>query len=166
MNDLKFNWIGEGMHYGQDTHFFCLRAFNIDLVYSINKRTKMSDGEESFLINRETQKSIGSINKNRTVDETINSVFLIKTDDAFHKKFKHSYYLLKFVTESNVITIGKYVDNINASNSFYLICGTDFINLLAEAKKIESADDIRETAFKPLMCIFDRNEMTKELLRD
>lgn len=165
MNDLKFNWLGQGMHYGQNVSFFCLTAFNIDLVYSISKKTKMSDEEESFIINRETQKTIGSINKNRIVDETINNVLLIKTDEAFHKKFKHSYYLLKFVTENNVVTIGRYSDNISNS-SFYLICGTDFINLLAEAKKIELADDIRDTVFKPLMCVFDRNEMTKELLRD
>jgi|SRR5208337_452764 len=166
MNDLKFNWLGQGMHYGQDTYFFCLTAFNIDLVYSINKKTKMSDGEESFIINRVTQKSIGNVNKNRTVDETINNVFLIKTDEEFHKKFKHSYYLLKFITENNVITIGKYSDNVVPNASFYLICSTDYINLLADTKKVECADDIRETAFRPLMCVFDRNEMTKELLRD
>ena len=168
MNNLKFNWLGQGMHFGVQTKFFSLNAHGIDLIFSIHKNPSFLEGEPMFIINREPKKNIGTINKERVVNELINEVYLVITDTDFRKRTKHSYYLLKFVTESSVMSIGGYSDSpyqMTPDNS-YLVCTVDFINLIAKMTKVESMDPLLETGFKPLICLFDKNELTKELLRD
>jgi hypothetical protein len=160
--DLKFNWIGQGFSFGQQMKFFCISAHALDLVFSIRRD---SEGH-GFVITRET-KNIKTINRLVKIEEDVKNIFLIVTDEAFEKKFKRAYYILKFETENYVATVGTYTDNVGygVANT-YVLCTTDFINLLAATVKVETADQLRLTDFGSLMCIIDKNEMTKELLRE
>lgn len=161
---LKFNWIGDGFAFGSKVKFFSVSAHGLELVFSIFKQ---SDGECPFAVRRES-KNTKTVNKERMIDEDVKNIYLIRTDSAFRKKFRHSYYVLKFETENFVVNIGAYADSMEAMtpNNSYLLCTTDFINLLAEYQKIETAEQLAESSFSPLMCLIDKNEMTKELLRE
>jgi hypothetical protein len=164
MNNIKLNWLGEGFTFGKKTKFFCINAHGLDLVFSIYKSSGV-DG--AFGIHRES-KNTKTINKERIIDEEVKSMLLIKTDDEFRNKFKHSYYILKLETDNYVANLGAYCDTRNpmSVDNIYLLCTTDFVNLLAEGKKVELAEDLRDSNFESLMCLIDENEMTKELLRD
>jgi hypothetical protein len=168
VNDLKFNWIGTGMHYGANTKFFSLNAYGIDLVFSIHKNPTFSEGDCTFLIHREPKKDLGTINKERVVNETITDVFLIITDSEFRKKTRHSYYIVKFITESAVITVGAYSDSPYemTPDTCYLLCTDDFINFIANLNRVSDKEPLLDTGFRSLLCVFDKNELTKELLRD
>jgi hypothetical protein len=162
--DLKFNWLGDGFSFGQKVKFFSVSAHGLELMFSIYKH---ATEEGVFSIKRET-KSLKTINKNFTIDEDVKNIYLIKTDVDFRKKMKHSYHIIKFETESHIVNIGAYSDSLDemTPNNSYLLCTSDFINLLAPTEKIEDIEQIRDTCFNPLMCLLDKNEMTKELLRE
>lgn len=162
---MTFDWIGEGFTYGQKVSFFQITSEDVALVFCIYKTTSFSD--EPFVIER-ISKNIKSININHEIEEEVKGVYMIQTDDVFRKKFKRSYYLVKFVTESDVITIGAYTDNDKRMkpDNLYLLCERDFVNILAETKIIESVEEIADTAFDPLKPIFNRKELAKELLRE
>ena len=162
---MIFDWIGEGFTYGQKVSFFQITSEDVPLVFCIYKTTSFSD--EPFVIER-ISKNIKSINIQHEIEEKVDAVFIIKTDDDFRKKFKRSYYLLKLVTESEVITIGAYTDNEKRMkpDNLYLLCEKDFINILARADLVESVDQISTTAFDPLKPIFNKKELAKELLRE
>lgn len=162
---MIFDWIGEGFTYGQKVSFFQITSEDVPLVFCIYKTTSFSD--EPFVVER-ISKNIKSINVNHEIEEEIKNVYLIKTEDDFRKKFKRSYYILKFETESNIITIGAYTDNEKRMkpDNLYLLCEKDFINILARADLVESVDQISTTAFDPLKPIFNKKELAKELLRE
>jgi hypothetical protein len=161
---LRFNWTGDGFAFGAKVKFFSINAHGLELVFSIFKQ---SGAECPFAIKREA-KNIKTVNKERVVEEDIKNIYIIRTDAAFRKRFKHSYYVLKFETENFVINVGAYADSMDAMtpNNSYLLCTTDFVNLLAEYQKVETAEQLAESSFSPLMCLIDKNEMTKELLRE
>jgi len=162
--DLKFNWLGDGFSFGQKVKFFSISAHGLELVFSIFKHAT-EDGV--FSIRRET-KNIKTINKSTTVEEDVKNIYLIKTDNDFRKKTKHSYHIIKFETENYIVNIGAYSDSQNemTPNNSYLLCTSEFINLLAPTEKIEDIEQIRNTCFNPMMCLLDKNEMTKELLKE
>jgi len=160
-----FDWIGEGFSFGQRVKFFQITYEDVLLVFCIYKTTLFSD--EPFVIERIT-KNIKSINIQHEIEEEIKDIHLIKTDDNFRKKFKRSYYLLKFITENDVITIGAYTDNQKKMmpDNLYLLCERDFINVLAKTDIIKSIDQIAMTAFDPLKSTLNKKELAKELLRE
>ena len=160
-----FDWIGEGFSYGQKVNFFQITTEEVPLVFCIYKTTSFSD--EPFVIER-VSKNIKSINIQNEIEEEIKAVYLIKTDNDFRKKFRRSYYLLKFITELEVVTIGAYTDNEKrmTPDNLYLLCEKDFINILAKAEKVESISQLAITAFDPLKSIFDKKELAKDLLRE
>ena len=162
---MIFDWIGEGFTYGQKVSFFQITSEDVPLVFCIYKTTSFSD--EPFVLER-ISKNIKSINIKHEIEEEVKNVYLIKTDDVFRKKFKRSYYVVKFETESNVITVGAYTDNHMRMkpDNLYLLCEVDFINILARADLVESVDQISTTAFDPLKPIFNKKELAKELLRE
>jgi hypothetical protein len=66
-----------------------------------------------------------------------------------------------------VFTIGIYNDNgkkPTVDNS-YLLCTTDFVNVLARAEKITGSKQIENTPFAALGSLFNKNELTKKLLK-
>ena len=165
MLEATFNWIGEGFNYGQKMKFFCISKEGVQLTYAVYKTTSVSD--MLFKIER-ARKNTSTIKIDREIEEPIKAVFLVKTDDDFRKKFKRSYDILKLATESRVITIGAYTDNEKrmSTDNLYLICDIDFINLLADATKIESIEQIIGSPFEPLKVLFDKKELALELLKD
>jgi hypothetical protein len=162
---MIFDWIGESFLFGQKASFFQITYENVSLVYSIYKTTKLSD--YPFKIER-VSKNIKNVNVQHEIEEKISDVYLIHTDDHFRKKFKRSYSILKFVVGSDVVTIGGYTDNEKrmSSDNVYVICGKDFINILAKAEKIENASQLDNTPFEDIKPIFDKKELAKELLRE
>ena len=162
---MTFDWIGEGFTYGQKVNFFQITSEDVPLVFCVYKTTSFSD--EPFTLER-ISKNIKSINIQHEIEEDIKNVHIIKTDDAFRKKFKRSYYLVKFETEENIITVGAYTDNDKrmTPDNLYLLCERDFINILAPSKIIESVEQVSHTAFDPLKPIFNKKELAKELLRE
>ena len=160
-----FDWRGEGFTYGQKVSFFQITYEDVPLVFCIYKTTSFSD--EPFVIER-IKKNIKSININDEIEEEIKNIYLIKTDDDFRKEFKRSCYILKFVTETEVVTIGAYTDNQKkmTPDNLYLLCERDFINVLAKGELVESVEQIEMTAFDPLKPIFNKKELAKELLRE
>lgn len=167
---MKLKWIGSGFSYGAMRDFVMFEAHNVELLFSIHKETELDDdepGKDYFSVDRVEHKFAKTITATREIEEEVRSVYLIKTDDEFRKSFQHSYYIMKFAVESTTLTIGAYTDTRNtptAENS-YLLCTTDFINLLAKGEKIEKAEQIKNTSFEKLMCLFDKKELAKELLR-
>lgn len=159
-----FDWIGEGFNYGKKINFFSITTEDVQLIFCIYKTTTFSD--EPFVIERAT-KNINSINIQNEIEEEIKNIYIVKTDDFFRKKFKRSYYLLKFETESRIITVGAYTDNRMAitPDNMYLVCEGSYINILAETEVVESAEQLDGTAFGPLKAIFNKKELAKELLK-
>ena len=166
MNHLIFKWYGEGFNYGQKVKYLCLEANQVELIFAIHKSTSLSD--EPFIIER-TNKNANTIVIHHEADVIVDDVHLIKTDDDFRKKFKHSYYILKFVTRSDnhVITIGVYSDSDKKlnSNNCYLLCTQDFINLLASSVIVREPEQLVGTTFEPLKCLFSKKELAIELLK-
>lgn len=160
-----FDWIGEGFSYGEKTRFFSITTEGVQLVFCIYKTTSFSD--EPFVIER-ISKNINSINIETPIEEEIKNIYMVNTDDFFRKKFKRSYYLLKIETESEVITLGAYTDNnrIMTPDNLYLLCNTDYINILARTELVTEVEQIDYTAFKPLKAIFNKKELAIELLRE
>jgi hypothetical protein len=165
MLEANFNWIGEGFNYGQKVKFFCVTKEGVELIYIVYKTTSFSD--EFFKIER-VHRSAVSVNIIREIEEPILGIFIIKTDDEFRKKFKRSYYLLKIITETQAITIGAYTDNDRkvSPDNLYLLCDSDFINILTRIKKVEFIGQIVGTVFEPLKVLFDKKELALELLRN
>jgi hypothetical protein len=165
MNNLIFKWYGSGFDYGQKVKFFCLEIDQVELIFTIHKSTHLSD--EPFLIERSTKKNVNTITTEHESGEVVSSIHLIKTDENFRKKFKRSYYLLKFITADQVFTIGAYSDSsskMNAMNS-YLLCTHEFINLLADSVVVTEPQQIMNTAFECLKCLFSKKELAIELLK-
>lgn len=162
---MKFNWIGDAFEYGSRLNFFSISAHNVDLNFVLYPVSDPDD-EAVFGVQR-SPKNPNTINKETEIDENINEVYLIQTGESFRKSFKRSYRILKFVTDNHVISIGIYNDNGKkpTPDNSYLLCTTDFINLLAESEKIENAEQIKDTPFQELMCIFSKKELAKELLK-
>lgn len=162
---MKFNWIGDAFEYGSRLNFFSISAHNVELNFVLYPVSDPDD-DAIFGIQR-SSKNPNTINKEIEIDEDIEEVYLIETDNDFRKKFKRSYQMMKFVTSDHVISVGIYNDNGKqpTPDNSYLLCTTDFINLLADSKKIENADQIKDTPFRELMCIFSKKELAKELLK-
>ena len=160
-----FDWTGKSFSFGQKVDFFQITFEEVPLVFNIYKTTSFSN--EPFVIER-ISKNIKLIEIRHEIEEEIKEIHLIKTDDDFRKKFKRSYYLLKFITENDIITVGAYTDNQQrmTPDNLYLLCERDFINILAKSELIESIDQIAMTAFDPLKSIFSKKELAKELLRE
>ena len=160
-----FDWTGKSFSFGQKVDFFQITFEEVPLVFNIYKTTSFSD--EPFVIER-VSKNIKLIEIQHEVEEEIKETHLIKTDDDFRKKFKRSYYLLKFITENDIITLGAYTDNQKkmTPDNLYILCERDFINILAKSELIESIDQIAMTAFDPLKSTFNKKELAKELLRE
>jgi hypothetical protein len=144
---------------------FSITTQKVELIYTIHKATSVSD--EPFLIER-IAKNKGTINITREVEEEVSEAHIITTDDDFRKRFKRSYHLIKLVTDTEVITIGAYTDSSKkmAADNLYVLCTTDFINLLARSEKIINADQLNNTHFEPLKCVFSSKELAMELLRN
>lgn len=160
MKDLIFKWIGSGHNYGRNINFFCINAFQIDMIFSICRL------DDSFIVASEPTKNIKTINTKRIIDEEIKNILLIRTGEDFRKKFSRDYCLLKFETENRIINVGSYSDRIDPPVQCHIICTSDFISLLADAVKIENADQLKDTKFETLACLLSRNNMTIELLKD
>lgn len=160
-----FDWTGKSFSFGQKVNFFQITFEEVPLVFCIYKTTSFSD--EPFVIER-VSKNIKLIEIQHEIEEEIKEIHLIKTDDDFRKKFKRSYYLLKFITENDIITLGAYTDNQKrmTPDNLYLLCEIDFINILAKSDLVESIDQIAMTAFDPLKSILNKKELAKELLRE
>lgn len=168
---IKINWVGEAFSYGVMRPFVSITAHDVELLFTIQKETELEDEEEFqdryFALERLSKRDAKTVSKIDDIGEEVESVWFIKTDDEFRRAFKHTYYLLKFYTKNTTLTIGAYSDNKSkpsAENS-YLICTTDFINLLAKGVKVEDGVELKDTNFEKMMCIFDKKELAKELLR-
>jgi hypothetical protein len=163
---MTFNWVGSAFHYGKLIRYFSITYDDVELVFIIY-RTEDEESDSVFEIQRVTKKDCRSVRKDNQIYEEINEVFYIHTDDDFRKKYKHSYDILKFVCESTVVTIGAYNDSkvkMDRGNP-YLVCTIDFINILAESVKITDEQQLKDTSFDKLRCIFSKRELAKELLR-
>lgn len=164
---MKFNWIGKGFLYGEYMNFFSITAFNVEQVFYIYKTL---DEDETFIFNIKNADKIekNTIETSEDIGENVNYIHLIETDEWFRKKYKRSYNLIKFECENDIIiTIGTYTDsrNIPTPNNSYLLCGSDFVNVLAESRYIWSSKDIYNTPFHNLASILNKNELTKQLLK-
>lgn len=164
--NMKLNWLGEAFKYGRALEFFSITSFGIEQVFYI---FSISDEESHDIFKIEYSKEINTkvIETTEEIEEPVKSVFLIKTDDDFRKRMKRSYYLLKFVTDNEVFTVGIYNDNgkkPTVDNS-YLLCTTDFINVLTRAEKVTTSEQLEGTPFEELGSIFNKNELTKKLLK-
>jgi hypothetical protein len=163
---MKLNWIGEAFKYGRTLEFFSITSFGVEQIFYI---FSVSDDESDDIFKVEYLKEINTkvIETTEEIEEPVKAVYLINTDDDFRKKMKRSYYLLKFVTDNEVFTIGIYNDNgkkPTVDNS-YLLCTTDFVNVLARAEKITGSKQIENTPFAALGSLFNKNELTKKLLK-
>lgn len=161
---MIFKWIAQGYTYGRRLPHFCISVNDMDFIFIVYKS---GDGEEPILRFERVDKNPNTLNHEKPIEEEIKSVFIIKTDDEFRKKVKRSYNIIKFELETKVVTIGLYSDNerkLDGNNS-YLICNTDYINLLAKAKKIEAADELVDTDYEIFKFLFDKKEIAKLLLR-
>jgi len=129
---------------------------------------KTQDEDEKFPFKTTRIKNDKLANIITPIGEEVLNLYLVRTDDNFRKKFKHSYDLIKFETENYVLTFGAYCDHAfpMTADNLYLQCTIDFINLLTDATKIESSEQLKDTPFEPLACIFDKKELAKELLRE
>lgn len=165
--EIIFKWHGDGFSFGQKVDYFCLEISNIEveLIFCIHKSTSLSD--EAFKIER-ANKNVNTINIRNEIDEKVQAVYLVKTDETFRKKFKRSYYIIRFFLENeSVFSIGAYSDSEKrmTANNCYLICTLDFINLLADASKIIGPEQLVGTIFEPLKCLFSKKELAIELLK-
>lgn len=164
---MKFNWIGRGNLYGEIISFFSITSFDVEQVFYIYKST-MDDDDQIFYIKSAKKMDTHLITIDNEIDEKINYIHLIETDDEFRKKYKRSYNLLKFECENNIIvTMGTYTDSRSKPipDNSYLLCQTDFVNILAGSRFVSSVDDIHNTPFQELGSILNKNELTKQLLK-
>lgn len=168
---IKINWIGEAYSYGLMRPFISITAHDVELLFTIQKETELQDEEEFqdgyFSVECLNKKAVKTVAVVEEIDEEVEEIWLIKTDDEFRKRFKHTYYLLKFYMPNTALTVGVYSDNKNratAENS-YILCTTDFINLLASGEKVEKAEQLADTNFQKFSCILDKKELAKQLLR-
>jgi len=164
---MMFNWTGSGFLYGERLNFFSITSFDVEQIFYIYTST-MDDDDNIFYIKnaRKINKNVISIDE--YIDEKVKYIHLIETDDEFRKNFKRSYNLIKLECEHDtIITIGSYTDSKAKPipDNSYILCQSDFVNVLAESKYIESADDIVNTSFYGLSSILSKNELTKQLLK-
>ncbi len=168
---MILKWHGEGYTYAAVRYFVLFEAHGVDLLFVAYKQRDLKDEEEFknhyFYVDRASNKFMKTITPTWEIEEEVESVYLIKTDDDFRKRLHHSYYIMKFVTENEVLTIGAYTDTKNkpTEDNSYLLCTTDFINLLAPSQKVETGKELKDTSFEKMMCLFDKKELAKELLR-
>lgn len=168
---IKANWIGEAYSYGVMRPFISFTAHDVELLFTIQKETELTDEEEFqdryFTVERIDKKLAKTAAIVEEIYEEVQEIWLIKTDEEFRKRFQHNYYLLKFYTENTTLTLGAYSDTKNtptAKNS-YILCTTDFVNLLAKGEKVERAEQLSNTNFKKIGCLLNKKELAKELLR-
>ena len=148
--------------YGKKVYFFSTYSYGVELKFSI---FKTQDEKEIFpfkiIVNnfKPTDKSV--------INEEIKNIFLIRTDEKFRKKFKHHFDIIKFITDNYIVTIGSYSDTSNppTSDNIYLVCTEHFVNLLAPTVKVTSVEQLKNTPFESLACVFDKKELAKVLLK-
>lgn len=164
---MKLNWIGEAPWYGRNLNFMYFTSFGVDQYFYIYG---VSDDEESnhlFKVKYADEVNTMMMGHWGEVYEDIESVHLIKTDEDFRKRMKRSYNLLKFVTDSEVLTIGIYNDDgkIPTLDNSYLLCTIDFVSILAESERVTSSDQLKGTPFEEMGSLFNKSQLTKRLLK-
>lgn len=152
-------WIGAGFVFGERRRFVSFDAFDVELNFTI----AFSSVDSSVEI--QEMKLSKTINHETDIEQEVTEVHKIITDKEFNKKFNRHYELLKFVTEDFVVSVGSYWDDLKRNSKPYLVCGDEFINLLADSDIIENEDDLRGTIFEPMMCLFSKKELAKTLLQ-
>ena len=165
MNKPILEYKFERAIFGQLLNTVCIRMQDVYVNFSVFLN---NDPEyiHPFQIKGEMVRSKDGFKK-EYISEEIDNVYLINTDDEFRKKFKRSYSILKIETSNTILTIGAYCDNKNkmTPDNIYLLCTTDFINLLAASEKVVSKSQLDGTPFEELSCIIDNKELAKLLLR-
>ena len=161
-----FNWYEEKILFGNSVYVFNISVEGVELNFILRYTNDVDKADKVFEINvckdliKKTQNSID-------IYEEIINTYLISTDDEFRKKFKRSYNLIKFETQNNIITIGMYNDTPfkPTSNNSYLLCTTDFINILAKTTLVNEKQCLMGTQFEELSCLFDQKDLARILLK-
>ena len=156
---MIFNWIGEGFEYNTKVSYFSINVDDVDLIFLFSDISE--DNDRDFVIKR-VKKSKNLIDITTEINEEVLSVSLVDTDKDFVKKFKRFYRLLIFKTSNYKVTMGSYSDNIHGD--CYNILTTDHINIFYQPKNV-TIGDLEGTCFEGLKCLFDKDELIKELLK-
>jgi hypothetical protein len=169
---MIFNNISLGFTFGKYVKHFSLNTFDAEITFNIFKNPLIDEVYKHIVkIEYVPSRHTKTLKITDRINSKVVKVFYKIQNDKFNTNKKRKYEILQFMTESKIINIGYYVDNLDRLSDEeelipYIICSSDKINMMSVDVEIteQNSNLLEETCFSNLRSLFEKKEMAKLLI--